>query len=121
LARIFTRAFKLSSAPTPVQRLSSRHFSSFNRCNGILINHISSLQSSPLLLSNFNNAAARIAVSSSSPVISSPAVLIQQQTRSFKVRSAIKKKCEHCYIRRKKNKKWYVYCKVNPRHKQRQL
>lgn len=41
--------------------------------------------------------------------------------RYFRVRSSIKKQCEHCYIRRKKNKKWYVYCKANPRHKQRQL
>ena len=34
---------------------------------------------------------------------------------------SIKKICNWCYFTRKANKKIYVYCKVNPRHKQRQL
>ncbi|BCX13497.1 MAG: hypothetical protein KatS3mg085_029 [Candidatus Dojkabacteria bacterium] len=51
----------------------------------------------------------------------------------MKVRASIKKRCRHCYIvkRRKVVVDWkrgkvkikpvyYVYCKVNPRHKQRQ-
>jgi large subunit ribosomal protein L36 len=45
--------------------------------------------------------------------------LLVSQTRGMKVKSAVKKRCEHCYIRRK-NKKWYVYCTAHPRHKQRQ-
>lgn len=42
----------------------------------------------------------------------------------MKVKSSIKKRCEHCYIVKRKNTKGktiiYVYCKRNPRHKQRQ-
>ncbi len=34
----------------------------------------------------------------------------------MKVRSALKKFCEHC-IFTKKGKKTYVRCKANPRHK----
>lgn len=37
----------------------------------------------------------------------------------MRVRSAIKKLCEHCRIV-KKGKKNYVKCKADPRHKQRQ-
>ncbi|KAK0750340.1 ribosomal protein L36-domain-containing protein [Schizothecium vesticola] len=49
----------------------------------------------------------------------------QQQTRGMKVHSAIRKRCEHCMIvRRKANKRKvgyrYVICSANPRHKQRQ-
>ena len=39
--------------------------------------------------------------------------------RGMKVRSAIKKMCDQCYIVRR-GKIAYVYCKLNPRHKQRQ-
>jgi ribosomal protein L36 len=39
--------------------------------------------------------------------------------RWMKVRSAIKKRCEACYFVRR-GKISYVYCKVHPRHKQRQ-
>ena len=38
----------------------------------------------------------------------------------MKVRSAIRKICDGCKIVRKKNKKTYVYCEKDPRHKQRQ-
>ncbi|CAD8158561.1 unnamed protein product (macronuclear) [Paramecium tetraurelia] len=37
----------------------------------------------------------------------------------MKVKSALKKMCEHCYFQRK-GKKVYVRCKSDPRHKQRQ-
>ncbi|KAG5981353.1 hypothetical protein E4U55_003009 [Claviceps digitariae] len=51
--------------------------------------------------------------------------LLQQQTRGMKVHSAVKKRCEHCkVVRRKAGKRHngylYVICKANPRHKQRQ-
>ena len=55
------------------------------------------------------------------PLTPLAALIGRQQLRYFRVRSSIKKQCEHCYVRHKKNKKWYVYCKANPRHKQRQL
>jgi len=37
----------------------------------------------------------------------------------MKVKSALKKLCQYCYIQRK-GKKIYVKCKADPRHKQRQ-
>ena len=37
----------------------------------------------------------------------------------MKVKSAVKRMCEHCYMVRRK-KRLYVYCKKNPKHKQRQ-
>ncbi|CAG9989890.1 unnamed protein product [Clonostachys byssicola] len=48
-----------------------------------------------------------------------------QQTRGMKVRSAVKKRCEHCKVVRRKGGKrhngyLYIICKSNPRHKQRQ-
>ncbi|KAK0648880.1 ribosomal protein L36-domain-containing protein [Cercophora newfieldiana] len=48
-----------------------------------------------------------------------------QQTRGMKVHSAIKKRCEHCkVVRRKADKRsngyLYIICSANPRHKQRQ-
>lgn len=36
----------------------------------------------------------------------------------MKVKSALRKRCEHCYFV-KKDKKVYVKCKANPRHKAR--
>ncbi|KAK3391494.1 ribosomal protein L36-domain-containing protein [Sordaria brevicollis] len=49
----------------------------------------------------------------------------KQQSRGMKVHSAIKKRCEHCkVVRRKANKRQngylYIICPANPRHKQRQ-
>jgi len=51
----------------------------------------------------------------------------------MKVRASVKKRCPHCYIvvrtkkgslkgskKKARKKVVYVYCKVNPRHKQRQ-
>ncbi|EFJ17474.1 hypothetical protein SELMODRAFT_114388 [Selaginella moellendorffii] len=37
----------------------------------------------------------------------------------MKVRSAVKKLCEHCYAVQR-GRRVYIVCKVNPRHKQRQ-
>jgi large subunit ribosomal protein L36 len=37
----------------------------------------------------------------------------------MKVRSSIKRICEHCQIVRRRSK-LYVICKANPKHKQRQ-
>lgn len=50
----------------------------------------------------------------------------------MKVRASVKKRCRHCYIVNRKRRvvekngkvtikpTYYVYCKVNPKHKQRQ-
>ncbi len=37
----------------------------------------------------------------------------------MKVQASVKKRCPHCYIARRKGKV-YVYCKRDPKHKQRQ-
>ncbi|KAI9297025.1 hypothetical protein K502DRAFT_363591 [Neoconidiobolus thromboides FSU 785] len=39
--------------------------------------------------------------------------------RGYKVRSSLKKRCEHCYFVRRR-KRLFVICKENPKHKQRQ-
>ncbi|PRT52752.1 54S ribosomal protein RTC6, mitochondrial [Wickerhamiella sorbophila] len=40
-------------------------------------------------------------------------------SRGMKVGASVKKYCAHCYIVRRKGRV-YVYCKSNPKHKQRQ-
>ncbi|AEO67829.1 c4e93071-c640-441c-af1e-703c63b28c08 [Thermothielavioides terrestris] len=68
----------------------------------------------------------RAATSATAPAVQSGVAVFQrQQVRGMKVRSAIKKRCEHCkVVRRKANKRHngylYVICPANPRHKQRQ-
>ncbi|KAL2163614.1 hypothetical protein VTH06DRAFT_5672 [Thermothelomyces fergusii] len=63
---------------------------------------------------------------SAAPTVQSGlAVLQKQQARGMKVRSAIKKRCQHCkVVRRKATKRHngylYIICPANPRHKQRQ-
>ena len=37
----------------------------------------------------------------------------------MKVRSAIKRMCEHCYVVKRRGTR-FVYCRKNPKHKQRQ-
>ncbi|KAK4098676.1 hypothetical protein N658DRAFT_499128 [Parathielavia hyrcaniae] len=73
-----------------------------------------------------SKAASRTACLSAAPAVQSGlAVFQKQQARGMKVRSAIKKRCEHCkVVRRKAGKRHngylYVICLANPRHKQRQ-
>lgn len=38
----------------------------------------------------------------------------------FKTKGVIKKRCKDCY-RVKRRGRWFIYCKTNPRHKQRQM
>lgn len=40
-------------------------------------------------------------------------------SRSYKIRTAVKKFCSECYIARRKGRV-YVLCKANPKHKQKQ-
>ncbi|HQA98938.1 MAG: 50S ribosomal protein L36 [Candidatus Dojkabacteria bacterium] len=37
----------------------------------------------------------------------------------MKVRASVKKRCSECYTVKRKNRV-YVYCRKNPKHKQRQ-
>lgn len=46
-------------------------------------------------------------------------LMIAQQLRGMKVRSAVRKMCLHCRSVKRKGKV-YILCNVNPRHKQRQ-
>ncbi|KAL6939450.1 hypothetical protein ACO0RG_003289 [Hanseniaspora osmophila] len=39
--------------------------------------------------------------------------------RTFKVKTAVKKMCPDCYLARRKGRLW-VYCRSNPKHKQKQ-
>ncbi|MFW5702483.1 MAG: 50S ribosomal protein L36 [Candidatus Dojkabacteria bacterium] len=42
----------------------------------------------------------------------------------MKVKASVKKRCEYCYIVKRRNNKgkqsMYIYCKRDPRHKQKQ-
>ncbi|XP_050651289.1 39S ribosomal protein L36, mitochondrial [Macaca thibetana thibetana] len=39
---------------------------------------------------------------------------------SFKTKVVLKKRCRDCYLVKRRGR-WYVCCKTNPRHKQRQM
>ncbi|CAN8100818.1 unnamed protein product [Discula destructiva] len=74
---------------------------------------------------NKGHAFAPLLRPKTTPTAVEQGVVGQQQVRGMKVLSAIKKRCEHCKIvRRKKGKRHngyrYVICSANPRHKQRQ-
>ncbi|KAK3305417.1 ribosomal protein L36-domain-containing protein [Chaetomium strumarium] len=99
------RALSLSAQPTILPRVQTRYFSQ------------------TIISPTRTTAALKGAISPS--VQTGVAVFQKQQTRGMKVRSAIKKRCEHCkVVRRKANKRHngylYVICPANPRHKQRQ-
>ncbi|KAL4662093.1 hypothetical protein H8957_014958 [Semnopithecus entellus] len=38
----------------------------------------------------------------------------------FKTKAVLKKRCKDCYLVKRRGR-WYIYCKTNPRHKQRQM
>ena len=65
------------------------------------------------------HAAAACALRAARPCLpahASPPLLF---ARWMRVKSSIKRLCDECYLVRR-GKINYVYCKVNPRHKQRQ-
>nr|KAF6490289.1 mitochondrial ribosomal protein L36 [Molossus molossus] len=43
-----------------------------------------------------------------------------QPSLGFKTKGVIKKRCKDCY-KVKRRGRWFIYCKTNPRHKQRQM
>ncbi|VEU22549.1 DEKNAAC103723 [Brettanomyces naardenensis] len=45
--------------------------------------------------------------------------MMGRMTRTYKVKTSVKKMCSKCYITRRKGRV-YVLCKANPKHKQRQ-
>lgn len=48
-----------------------------------------------------------------------PSSFLTTMTRTYKIRTAVKKFCADCYIARRKGRV-YVLCKSNPKHKQKQ-
>ncbi|XP_077605557.1 large ribosomal subunit protein bL36m isoform X2 [Crocuta crocuta] len=43
-----------------------------------------------------------------------------QLALGFKTKGVIKERCRDCY-RVKRRGRWFIYCKTNPKHKQRQM
>lgn len=43
-----------------------------------------------------------------------------QPSLSFKTKGVIKKRCRDCYMVKRRGR-WFVLCKTNPKHKQRQM
>uniref|UniRef100_K9IY30 Ribosomal protein n=1 Tax=Desmodus rotundus TaxID=9430 RepID=K9IY30_DESRO len=43
-----------------------------------------------------------------------------QPALGFKTKGVLRKRCRDCY-RVKRRGRWFIYCKTNPRHKQRQM
>lgn len=43
-----------------------------------------------------------------------------QPALGFKTKGVIRKRCRDCY-RVKRRGRWFIYCKTNPKHKQRQM
>ncbi|KAF7461742.1 large ribosomal subunit protein bL36m isoform X2 [Marmota monax] len=45
---------------------------------------------------------------------------LPQPAAGFKTKAVLKKRCKDCYLVKRRGR-WFVYCKTNPRHKQRQM
>ncbi|XP_005371904.1 39S ribosomal protein L36, mitochondrial-like [Microtus ochrogaster] len=43
-----------------------------------------------------------------------------QPSLGFKTKDVLKKRCRDCYMVKRRGR-WFVLCKTNPRHKQRQM
>ena len=46
-----------------------------------------------------------------------PSQIWSTQVSGYKVKRRLRKRCPHCYFERRKGR-WYIECKVKPRHKQ---
>ncbi|KAI9008346.1 ribosomal protein L36-domain-containing protein [Gaertneriomyces semiglobifer] len=79
----------------------------------------------PALPSSTNTVAARLpslpstSFALTSRLPSSVPSTISQSARTYKTRTALKLRCEHCFFCRRRGK-LRVVCPENPRHKQRQ-
>ncbi|XP_010968657.1 39S ribosomal protein L36, mitochondrial [Camelus ferus] len=54
------------------------------------------------------------------PLLSARLVLGLQPALGFKTKGVLKKRCRDCYLVKRRGR-WFVYCKTNPKHKQRQM
>lgn len=64
-------------------------------------------------------AGLRPSAAMASP-LSCPPLPCLQPSLGFKTKGVIKKRCKDCY-KVKRRGRWFIYCKTNPRHKQRQM
>lgn len=53
-------------------------------------------------------------------LLSGRPVLSLQPSLGFKTKGVIKKRCRDCYMVKRRGR-WFVLCKTNPKHKQRQM
>nr|XP_058916720.1 large ribosomal subunit protein bL36m [Kogia breviceps] len=49
-----------------------------------------------------------------------PALGLHQPALGFKTKGVLRKRCKGCYLVKRRGR-WFVYCKTNPKHKQRQM
>ncbi|CCD25543.1 mitochondrial 54S ribosomal protein bL36m NDAI_0F02250 [Naumovozyma dairenensis CBS 421] len=79
---------------------------------------VNRLSSSPLFIRNWSTSLTRSPMLLQKDEFTSKVSLLISN-RGFKVRTSVKKFCAHCYVVRRKGRV-YIYCKSNPKHKQRQ-
>ncbi|KAM8819639.1 large ribosomal subunit protein bL36m [Rhynchonycteris naso] len=87
--------------------------------------HLSRYTTTPRMLSTLLLGPLRVTVPAGtkpSTVVASPlschSLPSLQPAVGFKTKGVIKKRCRDCY-RVKRRGRWYIYCKTNPKHKQR--
>ncbi|XP_054974123.1 39S ribosomal protein L36, mitochondrial [Sorex araneus] len=54
------------------------------------------------------------------PALPCPALPCPAPAQAFKTKGVLRKRCRDCCLVKRRGR-WYIYCKSNPRHKQRQL
>ncbi|XP_055991303.1 large ribosomal subunit protein bL36m [Sorex fumeus] len=54
------------------------------------------------------------------PALPCPALPCPAPAQTFKTKAVLRRRCRDCYLVKRRGR-WYIYCKSNPRHKQRQL
>ena len=53
-------------------------------------------------------------------LLSARPLLGPQPALGFKTKGVLKKRCRDCYLVKRRGR-WSIYCKTNPKHKQRQM
>ncbi|XP_016068051.1 PREDICTED: 39S ribosomal protein L36, mitochondrial [Miniopterus natalensis] len=77
---------------------------------------------STLLLGPLRGAApagVKPSAAVASPLSGQPLPFLQPAL-GFKTKGVIRKRCRDCYMVKRRGR-WFIYCKTNPRHKQRQM
>ncbi|KAL1783192.1 39S ribosomal protein L36, mitochondrial [Sigmodon hispidus] len=85
--------------------------------------HLSRLAVKPRAFSSFllrTLPSAKPCAEVRSLLWSRPLPHLLQLSQGFKNKGVLKKRCRDCYMVKRRGR-WYVLCKTNPRHKQRQM